>query len=156
MATIFICVTSQFFHSHFRAGQVCNMSHYRTTGECHRIFYKTSKPYTIGKPEGHLLKYCFPCEPDILVPLVFLGPLCLFQKTIVHILLVNHQYQNTQHRLQPVSNLTLPASLLKGHSCHYASSMIPHTHTHTQPIYGSVEFVRDNPGEPVPEETFTH
>ena len=31
------------------------------------------------------------------------------------------------------------------------------THTcNTQPFYGSVEFVRDNPGEPVPEETFTH
>jgi len=30
------------------------------------------------------------------------------------------------------------------------------THTHTQPFYGSLEFVRDNPGEPVPEETFTH
>jgi len=29
-------------------------------------------------------------------------------------------------------------------------------YTHTQPFYGSVEFVRDNPGEPVPEETFTH
>jgi len=28
--------------------------------------------------------------------------------------------------------------------------------THTQPFYGSVEFVRDNLGEPVPEETFTH
>ena len=26
------------------------------------------------------------------------------------------------------------------------------THTHTQPFYGSVEFVRENPGEPVPEE----
>jgi len=31
-----------------------------------------------------------------------------------------------------------------------------HTHTHIQPFYGSVDFVRDNPGEPVPEETFTH
>ena len=31
-----------------------------------------------------------------------------------------------------------------------------HTHTHTQPFYGSLEIVRDNPGEPVPEETFTH
>jgi len=31
-----------------------------------------------------------------------------------------------------------------------------HTHTHTQPFYGSVEYVRDHPGEPVPEETFTH
>ena len=30
------------------------------------------------------------------------------------------------------------------------------THTQTQPFYGSVEFVRENPGEPVPEETFTH
>jgi len=29
-------------------------------------------------------------------------------------------------------------------------------HTHTQPFYGSVEFVREPPGEPVPEETFTH
>jgi len=28
--------------------------------------------------------------------------------------------------------------------------------THTQPFYGSMDFVRDNPGEPVPEETFTH
>jgi len=26
-----------------------------------------------------------------------------------------------------------------------------HTHTHTQPFYSSVEFVRDNPDEPVPE-----
>jgi len=27
---------------------------------------------------------------------------------------------------------------------------------HTQPFCGSVEFVQDNPGELVPEETFTH
>jgi len=32
----------------------------------------------------------------------------------------------------------------------------PGAHTHTQPFYGSMDFVRDNPGEPVPEETFTH
>jgi len=25
------------------------------------------------------------------------------------------------------------------------------THTHTQPFYGSLDFVQDNPGEPVPE-----
>jgi len=31
-----------------------------------------------------------------------------------------------------------------------------HTHTHTQPFYGSVDFVWDNPGEPVPEGTFYH
>jgi len=28
--------------------------------------------------------------------------------------------------------------------------------THTEPFYGSMDSVRDNPGEPVPEETFTH
>ena len=27
---------------------------------------------------------------------------------------------------------------------------------YTQPFYGSVEFVGENPDEPVPEETFTH
>jgi len=31
-----------------------------------------------------------------------------------------------------------------------------HTNTHAQPFYGSMEFVRDNVGELVPEETFTH
>jgi len=31
-----------------------------------------------------------------------------------------------------------------------------HTHTHTQLFYGSVDFVRDNLGEPVPEGTFRH
>jgi len=29
-------------------------------------------------------------------------------------------------------------------------------YTHTQPFYGSVDFVRDNPGKPVPEGTFYH
>jgi len=32
------------------------------------------------------------------------------------------------------------------HSCIY---------THTQPFYGSLDFVQDKPGEPIPEETFT-
>ena len=42
------------------------------------------------------------------------------------------------------------------HNCHVPCfSSVSHTHT-TQPFYGSVEFVRENPGEPVPEETFTH
>jgi len=27
-------------------------------------------------------------------------------------------------------------------------------HTHTQPFYGSLDFVQDNSGEPVPEEKF--
>jgi len=30
------------------------------------------------------------------------------------------------------------------------------THTHTQPFYGSLDSVRDNSGDPVTEETFTH
>jgi len=28
--------------------------------------------------------------------------------------------------------------------------------THTQPFYGSMGLVRDNPGKPVSEKTFTH
>jgi len=31
-----------------------------------------------------------------------------------------------------------------------------HTYTHSQLFYGSLDFVQDNPGEPVPEETFTY
>jgi len=30
------------------------------------------------------------------------------------------------------------------------------TPCHTQPSYGSLDFVRDNPGEPVAEKTLTH
>jgi len=46
--------------------------------------------------------------------------------------------------------------------CHYLSTAAtnnhqhPCTHTHTQPFYGSQQFVFDNPVKPVPEETFTH
>jgi len=29
-------------------------------------------------------------------------------------------------------------------------------YTHTQPFYGSLDFVWDNPGKPVPEGTFCH
>ena len=42
------------------------------------------------------------------------------------------------------------------HNCRPAASIRPHTHTHTQPFYGYVDFVPDNPGELIPEETFTH
>ena len=35
-------------------------------------------------------------------------------------------------------------------------NLLAFQYENTQPFYGSVEFVRDNPGEPVPEETFTH
>jgi len=30
------------------------------------------------------------------------------------------------------------------------------THTHTQPFYSSLDFVRDNPGKLLPEGTFCH
>jgi len=64
----------------------------------------------------------------------------------------------TEHKIGPFGDV-FPASLLANSDRHkYAvwHSQPTHTHTHTQPFYGSVEFVRDNPGEPVPEETFTH
>jgi len=35
-------------------------------------------------------------------------------------------------------------------------SSISSLHTHAQLFYGSLDFVRDNSGEPVPEETFTY
>jgi len=50
------------------------------------------------------------------------------------------------------SKLSIPPILhVKGYTHTHT-----HTCTHTQPFYGSLDFVRDNPGEPVPEETFTH
>jgi len=41
---------------------------------------------------------------------------------------------------------------------HFYTLYILHTHTHTntQPFYGSLNSVRDNLGEPIPEGTFTH
>ena len=35
-------------------------------------------------------------------------------------------------------------------------NLLARTETHTQLFYGSPDFVQHNPGEPVPEETFTH
>jgi len=35
------------------------------------------------------------------------------------------------------------------HSVFYSLDALPATH-YTQPFYGSLNFVRDNPGEPVP------
>jgi len=40
--------------------------------------------------------------------------------------------------------------------CQFLNRNCRETQTHTQPFYGSVDFVWDNPGEPVPEEAFTH
>jgi len=39
---------------------------------------------------------------------------------------------------------------------HTHMHMHAHTHTQTQPFYRSIDVVQDNPGEPLPEETFTH
>ena len=57
--------------------------------------------------------------------------------------------------------LPLPPSSLasvKSRMVYLSGASLPRLswNTHTQPFYGFVEFVRDNPGEPVPEETFTH
>jgi len=38
----------------------------------------------------------------------------------------------------------------------FINSLLDRTHTHTQSCYGSLDFVQDNPGELVTEETFTH
>ena len=56
--------------------------------------------------------------------------------------------------------MLIPANLLAGteetKSIHQKQQFITkHTHTHDR-FYGSLDFVRDNPGEPVPEETLTH
>jgi len=39
---------------------------------------------------------------------------------------------------------------------HTPACDINHEQIYTQPFYGSLDYVQDNPCEPVPEETFTH
>ena len=46
--------------------------------------------------------------------------------------------------------------LTNKHQSHQPVAEVTHTHTHTQLVYDSMDFVWDNLGEPVPEETFTH
>jgi len=72
------------------------------------------------------------------------------------------QQQQQQQQWPPQSHLgraccypTSENALCHG-SLHYCAAGRQSTHTHTQLFYGSVNFVRDNPVEPVPEETFTH
>ena len=38
----------------------------------------------------------------------------------------------------------------------YITETRTHAHMHAEPFYGFVDFIRNNPGEPVSEETFTH
>ena len=47
-------------------------------------------------------------------------------------------------------SLSMPPLSVTGTNLHTC------THTHTQPCYSSMDFVWDNPGKPVPEETYTH
>ena len=53
-----------------------------------------------------------------------------------------------------------PKSLLIGSMCLICCTMFKiyeqHTHKHIQLFYSSMDFVWDNPGEPVPEDTFIH
>ena len=41
-------------------------------------------------------------------------------------------------------------------SCQMSINNHMHARTHAHTFHGSLDFVRDNPGEPVPEEIFTH
>jgi len=50
----------------------------------------------------------------------------------------------------------LAGKVTTGLSLRWSSFTYIHTHTHTQPLYSSLNFVWDNPGKPVPEEIFTH
>jgi len=77
---------------------------------------------------------------------------CIFNKIIVIVYRPNRNPSSGVHNcyfLVTVPNCYFPAVI-----CSFLSAT--HTHTHTQPFYGSVEFDRENPGELVPEETFTH
>jgi len=66
--------------------------------------------------------------------------------------------------IRTYTRLFLPAQQYAsmGISCRRVPVRLPvclsttHQYTHIQPFYGSMDFVRDNMGEPVPEETFTH
>jgi len=61
------------------------------------------------------------------------------------------QHKNIKHQL-----LTHCLDMLQ--ILQYKTQIMSHVHTYTrtQPFHGSLDFVRDNPGEPVTEETFTH
>jgi len=62
--------------------------------------------------------------------------------------------QNTTE-FTPVLTATVPSLIMPSTTTRI--EQIKHlTNTHTEPYYGSLDFVRDNPGEPVAEDTFTH
>ena len=67
---------------------------------------------------------------------------------------VNYRWKTVSYLL--LSNALSLGQIPYGNSLIFGDNLISLKHTHTQPFYGSVEFVRENPGEPVPEETFTH
>ena len=73
---------------------------------------------------------------------------------------MKEQTHTSVSRLMPNSSTPVTAPVLDTAVMQLEASKTTHQthvrHTHTQPFYGSVEFVRENPGEPVPEETFTH
>jgi len=75
---------------------------------------------------------------------------------------ISTQHTDTIHRLLLVKwqiyvlphVKTTPTKLIKIYYTQLLTNNITN-HTHTQPFYGSLDSVRDNPGEPVPEETLT-
>jgi len=50
--------------------------------------------------------------------------------------------------------MTVP-KLYRRHNARNKLFTYSHTHRHTEPLYGSMDPVQDNPGEPIPEESFT-
>jgi len=63
-----------------------------------------------------------------------------------------------KNSLQLANKLLLPTLTYQRQSSHQSLGSVLKTtqQQQQQPFYGSVEFVRETPGEPVPEETFTH
>jgi len=82
-------------------------------------------------------------ERKKILDLVICVSLCLFYIVVVSsgidFLIVNQRIGSVNHVL-----------IL----CHVGCNQ--YTHTHIQLLYGWMNFVRDNPGKPVREETFTH
>ena len=61
------------------------------------------------------------------------------------------------HTIKYLHTTLFTTAGLPGVYCHLLLSLTGFTaNTHTQPFYGSVDLVWDNPGEPVPEGTFCH
>jgi len=62
---------------------------------------------------------------------------------------------NNNHSVNKLPHARIQYTHAYTHACTHARTHA-RTHTHTQPFYISTDFVHNNLGESVPEETFTH